>query len=132
MIEKIKNLLLPAAQRKFRVDEKKAHTFLLKYADLHVGTLTYTDQKWIFEYAQCLKDAKSMKPLANFPDINRRYTDDVLWPFFASRIPSLSRRRVLKRTKEEGIDKKDTISLLKLFGAKTLTNPFVLIHQDSI
>lgn len=130
MIASIKKFLLNSDQRKFHVDENKTHVFLLKYEDLHVGTLTSKDGNWVFEYTASFKDTRDMKPLGNFPDIHKRYVSDTLWPFFASRIPSLSRQRVLKLAKEEGIDKKDTISLLKLFGRKALTNPFLLIPQD--
>lgn len=132
MMDRIKKILLPAGQSKFRVEEKKTHAFLLKFEDLHVGTLSFENNIWIYAYSQIFKETRDMKPLANFPDINKKYVSGTLWPFFASRIPSLSRRRVLNRANEEGIDKKDTISLLKLFGVNTLTNPFVLIHQDSI
>ncbi|MCA1763827.1 MAG: HipA N-terminal domain-containing protein [Flavobacteriales bacterium] len=130
MLKKIKKILLPTDQQEYRVDKKMTHHFVLKLGSLDVGYLSYSNGKWSFEYTQAFKDAAGVKTLANFPDIEKRYTSDTLWPFFAARIPSLSRKRVLKRANEKGIDKQDIGSLLKLFGVKTLTNPFTLVSLD--
>lgn len=130
MIKKIKDILLPPGQRQYQVDKKLSHYFVLKLGKLDIGYLSYNEGEWSFQYTQAFKDAGGVKTLANFPDIEKRYRSETLWPFFAARIPSLSRKRVLKRAKEKGVDKQDIASLLKLFGANTLTNPFKLVPKD--
>ncbi len=128
-MKRIQKMLLTRDQEKLRVNDQSGHAFELKYGDLLVGQLNYRDAQWFFEYSELFKSADNMKPIANFPDLHKQYTSKVLWPFFASRIPSLSRKRVLRQVEIKGIDKNDTIGLLKFFGTKTLSNPYTLIPK---
>jgi hypothetical protein len=48
-------------------------TFLLKYADLLVGTLTVEDCVWHFKYADEFKQSNDLRPLVEFPDLNAVY-----------------------------------------------------------
>jgi HipA-like protein len=101
-------------------------TFLLKYADLLVGTLTVEDCVWHFKYADEFKQSNDLRPLVEFPDLNAVYESKDLWQFFAMRIPSSEQPEVEEILKREEIGEHDAIKLLKRFGARTIANPFEL------
>jgi HipA-like protein len=100
--------------------------FLLKYDDLLVGTLSVEDGKWKFEYSDEFRQHGSLRPIVEFPDVNKIYQSDDLWQFFASRIPSPEQAEVEEILKREQIEEDDAVSLLKRFGKRTITNPFEL------
>jgi len=100
--------------------------FLLKYDDLLVGTLSVEDGKWKFEYSDEFRRHGSLRPIVEFPDVNKIYQSDDLWQFFASRIPSPEQAEVEEILKREQIEEGDAVSLLKRFGKRTITNPFEL------
>jgi len=127
MIKKIKKYLLPAGQKRLKTHQKGEQAeFSLLYDDLEVGRLLFNGSEWIFKYSDDFKKTQPIKPLANFPDLMKIYKSESLWPFFSSRIPSLSRKSILKRIRKNDIDSSDLIALLKLFGANSITNPFRL------
>jgi HipA-like protein len=63
----------------------------------------------------------------DFPVKEKKYTNEELWPFFATRIPSLNQPYQIKKIENAKISKNDSVGLLKLFGAETITNPFRLV-----
>jgi len=102
-------------------------TFLLKYADLLVGTLTVENSVWHFKYADEFKQSKDdLRPLVEFPDLNTAYESKELWQFFAMRIPSPEQPEVEEILRSEKIGEHDAIKLLKRFGERTIANPFEL------
>lgn len=101
-------------------------TFLLKYADLLVGTLTVENSVWRFEYAEEFKQSGDLRPLVEFPDLNMAYESRDLWQFFAMRIPSPEQPEVEEILRSEEIGEHDAIKLLKRFGERTIANPFEL------
>jgi HipA-like protein len=101
--------------------------FHLIYGKQLVGVLTYSDNKWIFEYSTEYKNKSSMQPIIDFPDKEKVYTDNQLWPFFATRIPSLNQPYQIKKIQKANIQENDSVGLLKLFGKETITNPFRLV-----
>jgi HipA-like protein len=101
-------------------------TFLLKYADLLVGTLTVKDGLWQFEYSEEFKQHESLRPLVEFPDLDTAYQSRDLWQFFAMRIPSFEQPEVEAILRSEKIEEDDAIKLLKRFGIRTIANPFEL------
>ena len=103
--------------------------FLLRYKDLVIGQLTNNAGKWRFEYSEVFRQQQELAALVNFPDKNKVYEQEVLWPFFAARIPGVSQPRVKQLIKEHHIDENDTVALLKLFGKKNISNPFQLEFQ---
>lgn len=64
--------------------------------------------------------------LTEFPVAAGPFYSDVLWPFFMARIPSLAQPDVQDEIKRRGIDRSDSVQLLKAFGERTIANPFVL------
>ncbi|MFA9370114.1 MAG: HipA N-terminal domain-containing protein [Labilibaculum antarcticum] len=95
--------------------------FSLKYRDLVIGTLTLDGDEWIYEYSEDFKYQKGITPLANFPNLDKEYRSNELWSFFSSRIPSLTQLLMRNESIEE-----NTVDLLKKYGVRTITNPFVL------
>ena len=100
--------------------------FHLKYGDFLKGVLTYEGNVWTFEYSNEFRNQGNINPIIDFPDVSKVYKNNDLWPFFASRIPSINQEFQLKKIRKANIDSNDAVQLLKLFGSETITNPFKL------
>lgn len=100
--------------------------FLLTYDDLLVGTLSVEGGVWKFEYSEKFKTEDQLRPIVEFPDVNKIYVNEELWQFFASRIPSTEQPEVEEILKREHVNENDAVGLLKLFGKRTIANPFEL------
>lgn len=100
--------------------------FLLKYDDLVMGTLSVEDGVWKFEYSDEFRREQNMRPIVEFPDVDKVYENEELWQFFASRIPSPELPEVEEILQREHIAEDDAVSLLKRFGKQTIANPFQL------
>lgn len=105
--------------------------FLLFYDNLLVGTLSVTEGIWRFEYSEEFKLANELRPLVEFPDLDKTYEKSELWQFFASRIPSMEQPDVEEVLEKENIAEDDVIALLKRFGKRTITNPFELKYKEA-
>lgn len=103
--------------------------FALFLGDLLVGELKASGGKWQFEYSEEFKQAPELRPLVEFPDVDKVYENDELWQFFTSRIPSTLQPEVEGVLRKEGIDDDDVVALLKRFGARTISNPFQLKYK---
>ena len=109
----------------------EAHAkFLLTYDNLLVGTLTVGDGLWRFEYSDKFKAEDELRPIVEFPDLNEIYVNEELWQFFASRIPSTEQPEVEEILKREHVKEDDAVGLLKLFGKRTIANPFELTFSS--
>ena len=100
--------------------------FLLKYGNLLIGTLSVRDGVWKFEYSDEFRRNGSLRPIVEFPDVDKTYESSDLWQFFASRIPSPERPEVGEILRREQIAEDDAVGLLKRFGKQTIVNPFRL------
>jgi HipA-like protein len=109
-----------------RKPSDKKVRFFLKYGDVLVGTLSVEDGLWKFEYSDQFKQIKSLRPIVEFPDVDKVYESKELWQFFASWIPSPEQPEVEEILKREHISEDDSVSLLKRFGTRTISNPFQL------
>lgn len=125
MINKLIKKLLPSGHKHLKNEPQSTAIFNLFLEDLKIGELIYDSATWKFSYSDDFKNHNSLQPIADFPDIQKIYVSDVLWPFFASRIPSLNRSRVKKLIEKEGIEETD-LNLLRRFGRRTVVNPFIL------
>ena len=101
--------------------------FRLLYGKQLIGELTYSNGKWSFEYSSDFKSNRFAQPIIDLPDKEKKYTNEELWPFFATRIPSLNQPYQIKKIEKANISKNDSVGLLKLFGSETITNPFRLV-----
>ena len=103
--------------------------FELLFENKVIGTLEYKNNKWIFKYSDEYKKEKFMLPLLNFPDVNKIYEFEDLVPFFATRIPNLNQPYHQKKIDKNNGDKNSLVSLLKIFGEKSINNPFELKYS---
>jgi HipA-like protein len=103
--------------------------FGLGYKELEIGTLTFKDGEWVFRYSEEFKSQDEIQPLIDFPDKNKTYRSDELWPFFLSRIPGLSQPAIKELLRKEKISEDDEAALLKRFGKTSITSPFTLVPE---
>ncbi len=62
-----------------------------------------------------------------FPDKNKTYKREELWPFFMIRIPGLNQPEIQHVIESENIDETNEVELLEHFGKKTISNPYELV-----
>ncbi|MCW5961305.1 MAG: HipA N-terminal domain-containing protein [Pyrinomonadaceae bacterium] len=106
--------------------------FLLFHGSLLVGTLNVIEGHWQFKYSEEFKLRTELRPLVEFPDLDKIYKNEELWQFFASRIPSTEQPDVEEVLETENIDETDVVALLKRFGTRTITNPFELKYNNAV
>lgn len=104
-------------------------TFSLQYGSLPVGKLTLQGGIWEFRYSPEFREQSEVRPLIDFPDVQKTYRADSLWPFFMARIPSVAQPQVRETIEEEGLDEHSSVQLLRRFGRRTIANPFVLVES---
>ena len=102
-------------------------SFKLAYRSLTVGTLTLKKGQWIFSYTSAFKQQRAIKPLPNFPDVEKTYESEELFPFFVSRIPGMGQPKVQGILEKENINDHDEVALLRRFGFRSIANPFELL-----
>ncbi len=104
-------------------------SFDLYLKDLQVGKLSFSkdDNLWYFEYSEDFKkNSDNYNLIIGFPDINKKYRSQVLWPFFNIRIPGLKQPKIKEILYKENINPDDDVKLLERFGKKSISNPFEL------
>ncbi len=106
--------------------ENAQASFVLKYKELTIGYLNYSNGKWGFMYSEAFKSQSKIGAIIDFPKKDKKYEESYLWPFFAHRIPGLGQPKIQEILKEEQIDPKNEIDLLRRFGQRSITNPFEL------
>lgn len=109
------------------VQVKGKALFRLVYSDLEIGILAFEDGTWTFQYSAAFKGQTALKPLVDFPNIEKIYHFDELPPFFAHRIPGLGQPKVQKILSKENINENNEVDLLKRFGKSSISNPFQLL-----
>lgn len=93
---------------------------------LEIGTLEFKDGLWIFQYSEAFRNQNKYSRLIGFSDLSKVYRSEVLWPFFKIRIPGLKQPMVQEVLKAENISQSDEASLLRRFGRKNISNPYLL------
>mgnify|MGYP001138129193 CR=1 FL=1 len=93
-----------------------------------VGQLVKNGQ-YEFRYAEDIQAAKNdgFTPLICFPDDNKVYTDDKLFPVFASRLPDRKRKDMQNILKKYDLERYDEYLLLKRSGARLPIDNFEFI-----
>lgn len=125
LFKKIKSFIPQSLENSTVKEDEYAH-FTISYKDLDIGYLELKLEKWHFSYTPEFKNQDQLPPLPDFPDADKIYTNDELWPFFIIRIPSLKQPKVQKIISKEAIDSTSQVELLKRFGEKSISNPFQL------
>jgi len=127
MIRKWMNNIWKVDGMDYNDNPRNTHaTFHVVFEKQVIAVLSYNGNVWEFKYTDEFIQNPLTKPIKDFPDINRTYTSEKLWPFFASRIPSINQPFHLKKLKKANIREDDSIGLLKLFGKVIISNPFKL------
>ncbi len=81
---------------------------------------------WSFQYSDDFRNQIKLKPLPDFPNVDKVYKSEELYPFFLHRIPSIKQPKVQKEIEANNIDATNTADLLRLFGKESISNPFLL------
>lgn len=100
--------------------------FLLTVDNIELGVLEHKNGMWSFKYTNEFKENNSYKPIVGFPDINKIYTRETLWPFFLIRIPGLKQPSISEIIRKEKINPNNEVALLTRFGKRTIANPYEL------
>ncbi len=131
MIATLKKMLsLEGGREHLRPSKEEKAEFLLQYHNLDVGRLSLREGTWHFEYTNAFRRQKRIRPIVNFPHLDKHYKSDTLWPFFVIRIPGLKQPAIQSEIKENELDERNEAQLLKHFGKTSIANPFILISQD--
>lgn len=104
--------------------------FVLHIGNVPVGELSCLDGEWTFSYTQQFKNCSDeFYPIVGFPDLDKVYHSDKLWPFFLVRIPGLGQPEIQEIIAREKLDATNEAQLLRHFGERTLANPFTLTAE---
>ncbi len=116
----------PSSQPKFeKVGDVKR--FYLHLEDMIIGELSFVDNRWSFKYSDEFKlDTNELNLIVGFPDLDKVYYSQELWPFFKIRIPGLKQPIVKEIIKRENIEINNHVKLLERFGKKSISNPYEL------
>jgi len=125
MINQIKKWI-SGGQEDFITPKETVVIFKLSYQNLLVGELKLEFGKWSFQYSEDFKNQDKLKPLPDFPSLEKVYESEELYPFFLHRIPSIKQPKVQKEIKENNLDATNEVDLLKFFGRESISNPYLL------
>jgi len=111
-----------------QLPKEEAAKFILSVDNIHIGTLHCDKGEWYFKYTDEFKGhSEEYNRIVGFPDLNKTYKSESLWPFFQIRIPGLKQPAIQEILAGENIDQNNEVALLKRFGKKTISNPYVLV-----
>jgi HipA-like protein len=111
---------------KLETPHDRRAVFVLRYDDELIGYLALEHGQWRFAYAPSFQRQSEIRPIVDFPDLNRVYHSDRLWPFFEHRIPSAAQPQIRRMMEDAGLDERDAVQLLTKFGRRSITNPLAL------
>ncbi len=115
-------------EMQLQLPENKDGKFVLMVDGMRIGTLHCEKREWFFKYTdEFKKHSDEYNHIVGFPDLNKIYKSESLWPFFQIRIPGLKKPAVQEIIAKEKIDQSNEVALLKRFGKKTISNPYELV-----
>lgn len=101
--------------------------FQLKYQESIIGFLNFDGSNWTFNYSDWFINQNDLKPLFEFPSVDKTYVSSELWPFFESRIPSVKQPKIQEYLESHPSDRNNKAKLLELFGITSVNNPYKLV-----
>lgn len=111
-----------------QLPENEEAKFILKVDNINIGTLYCQNGEWFFKYTNDFKNhSQEYNRIIGFPDMDKTYQSDSLWPFFKIRIPGLKQPAIQEIIHNEKIDISNEVALLKRFGYKSISNPYHLV-----
>jgi HipA-like protein len=139
IIENLKNNIAKIQSKLFSKDQENDElhssknemaSFVLSVDNVEVGVLKCNLGVWTFKYSAHFKQNKDeYRKIIGFPNLDKIYQSESLWPFFRVRIPGLKQPAIREIIEKEHINKENQVELLKRFGYKTITNPYILSYQ---
>lgn len=127
MMTTIKKLFWKSeGQEEFYTPKDVEVGFKLVFGNLEIGTLRLKAGVWTFNYSEAFKAQEEIKPIPDFPNVDKVYSSEDLYPFFVQRIPGLGQPKVKETLRKERIDERNEAALLKKFGRLSIANPFEL------
>ena len=112
--------------------DNETASFVLSIDNIEVGILKCHSGKWSFKYSPPFKNKiHEYQKIIGFSDLEKLYQSNSLWPFFRTRIPGLKQPAIKEIIERENINKENELELLKRFGKKTITNPYILNIQEN-
>ncbi|MBL0740423.1 HipA N-terminal domain-containing protein [Chryseolinea lacunae] len=127
MIKKISNLF-NKEEMDFNLPSNDKTVFTLMVDKIQIGKLRCYNGLWEFTYSEEFKNNQhEYKRIAGFPDLDKTYQKETLWPFFLTRIPGLKQPAIKEIIEKENIDSRNEVALLKRFGKHSIANPYELI-----
>jgi hypothetical protein len=100
--------------------------FVLRFRKVPILRLGLVGGVWELEYTAQFKAQSRLLLIVCFPDVGKVYRSGKLWPFFSVRIPSIARPEVQRTVHEEHLDYDDVAAMLRRFGRKSVSGPFML------
>ena len=100
-----------------------------------IGVLSkYSSGKYEFKYSFSAETYKCMgfNGIEAFPDFNKTYTSDRLFPVFSSRLPDKNRKDISKILKKYGLKEYDEFQLLIRSGGKLPIDNFEFTNNINL
>ncbi len=85
-----------------------------------IGRLSLDGDEYVFRY----EEGYSGRPITAFPNLKREYRSNVLWPFFAIRIPPLEREDVRREMEKRSLHEDQVLELLASVARLSIANPY--------
>ena len=131
MLRKIKNWFSKSdddTELEVQLPKEEDAKFILTVDNIRIGMLYCDKGDWYFKYTEDFKDhSNEYNRIVSFPDLNKTYKSETLWPFFQIRIPGLKQPAIQEILENEKINKENEAALLKRFGQKSISNPYKLV-----
>ena len=131
MLRKIKNWFSKSdddTELEVQLPKEEDAKFILTVDNIRIGMLYCDKGDWYFKYTEDFKDhSNEYNRIVGFPDLNKTYKSETLWPFFQIRIPGLKQPAIQESLENEKINKENEAALLKRFGQKSISNPYKLV-----
>ena len=131
MLRKIKNWFSKSdddTELEVQLPKEEDAKFILTVDNIRIGMLYCDKGDWYFKYTEDFKDhSNEYNRIVGFPDLNKTYKSETLWPFFQIRIPGLKQPAIQEILENEKINKENEAAVLKRFGQKSISNPYKLV-----
>lgn len=105
---------------------ERCDSFRILLGELEVGELVRDHGEWVFRYSEAFRLQCAVKPIVDFPNVEKEYRSPHLWPFFQLRVPSPAQPVVQRHIAKKNLREVDEAMLLREFGRWSVANPFEL------
>ena len=96
---------------------------------LAVGFLSCDSGEFVFRYTEEFRRQSDIPAVSAFPDKNREYRSQTLWPVFQVRIPPTDRPDIERLVEEKNLDTNDPLRLLSELGKRAFSTPYEFVLE---